>query len=205
MSGRFAYILAGWEGSAADSRVLYDALSKDFVVPTGKYYLADAGTVYPSESWFTIGYALSTQFLTPYRGVRYHLKEWAQIPDARPTTPKELFNLRHSSLRNVIERSFGVIKQRFPILKLGCEYSLNTQIKMFPALALLSNYIRAMEDDAEDVEYWDEDETNDNSENDCTETVGRTEDGRRAIAMRDVIAQRMWLDYQDYLQLRSSI
>ena len=49
MSGRFVYILAGWEGSAADSRVLYDALSKDFVVPIGKYYLADAGTVYTSS------------------------------------------------------------------------------------------------------------------------------------------------------------
>ena len=108
--------------------------------------------------------------------------------------PKELFNLQHFSLRNVIERSFGFIKQRFPILKLGCEYSLNTQIKMFPSLALLSNYIRAMEDHAEDVEYWDEDETNDNNtdtENDCTETIRRTEDGRRAIAMRDAIARCM--------------
>ena len=44
MEGRFVYILAGWEGSAADSRVLSDALSKDFIVPQGKYYLADAGT-----------------------------------------------------------------------------------------------------------------------------------------------------------------
>jgi hypothetical protein len=41
---KFIYILAGWEGSAADSRVLYDALTKDFVVPVGKYFLADAGT-----------------------------------------------------------------------------------------------------------------------------------------------------------------
>ncbi len=199
MSGRFVYILAGWEGSAADSRVLYDALSKDFVVPTGKYFLADAGTVYTS-SWFTIGYALSTQFLTPYRGVRYHLKEWAQVPDARPTTPKELFNLRHSSLRNVIERSFGILKKRFPILKLGCHYPLSKQIQMFPAMALLTNYIWTMEDDAEDVDNWDEDE-GDNTEEDCTEIVGRTEDGRHAIAMRDAITQRMWLDYQDYLQL----
>jgi len=68
-------------------------------------------------------------------------------------------------------------------------------------LALLSNYIQTMEDDAEDVEYWDEDETNNNTENDGIETVGRTEDGRRAIAMHDAITQHMWLDYQDYLQL----
>ena len=37
------YILAGWEGAAADGRVLADALSKDFVVPEGRYFLADAG------------------------------------------------------------------------------------------------------------------------------------------------------------------
>ena len=71
---------------------------------------------------------------------------------------------------------------------------------MFPAMALLTNYIQTMEDDAEDVDNWDEDE-GDNTEEDCTEIVGRTEDGRRAIAMRDAITQRMWLDYQDYLQL----
>ena len=44
IDGRFVYTFAGWEGSAADSRVLSDALSKDFVIPTGKYFLADAGT-----------------------------------------------------------------------------------------------------------------------------------------------------------------
>jgi hypothetical protein len=63
---RFQYVLPGWEGSAHDGAVLQDALSKDFVVPTGKYFLADAG------------YALSEGFLTPYRSVRYHLKEWAR-------------------------------------------------------------------------------------------------------------------------------
>ncbi|KAF3784579.1 hypothetical protein EJ110_NYTH24131 [Nymphaea thermarum] len=43
---RFHYVLAGWEGSATDSRVLYNALEHEtdpFVVPEGKYYLADGG------------------------------------------------------------------------------------------------------------------------------------------------------------------
>jgi hypothetical protein len=60
---RFCYVLAGWEGSAHDGRVLQDAFSKNFHVPKGKYYLGDAG------------YGLSEQVLTPYRGVRYHLRE----------------------------------------------------------------------------------------------------------------------------------
>ncbi|XP_035834022.1 uncharacterized protein LOC118482593 [Helianthus annuus] len=41
--------------------------------------------------------------MAPYRGVRYHLKEYS----TRPTlNAKELFNLRHASLHNAIERAF---------------------------------------------------------------------------------------------------
>jgi DDE superfamily endonuclease len=40
----FVYVLAGWEGSAHDVRVLEDAqLSYGFVIPKGKYWLGDAG------------------------------------------------------------------------------------------------------------------------------------------------------------------
>ena len=62
----FTYVLAGWEGSAHDSRVFDDARMKGLPILPGKFYLGDAG------------YALSWKVLTPYRGVRYHLKEWAQ-------------------------------------------------------------------------------------------------------------------------------
>ena len=57
------FSLAGWEGSAHDNCVLADAIAKGFKVPAGKYYLADGG------------YGITPQFLTPYRGVRYHLRE----------------------------------------------------------------------------------------------------------------------------------
>ena len=61
---QFSYVWPGWEGAANDNKVLQDARSRGgFVVPGGKYYLADAG--YPN----------SEELLTPYRGTRYHLKE----------------------------------------------------------------------------------------------------------------------------------
>ncbi len=41
----------------------------------------------------------------------YYLKE-TLLALQKPKNPKELFNLRHSSLRNVIERIFGVAKKR---------------------------------------------------------------------------------------------
>ncbi|KAL6660182.1 hypothetical protein ACP70R_002304 [Stipagrostis hirtigluma subsp. patula] len=101
---RFTYVLAGWEGSAHDSLVLQDALSRPagLKIPEGKFYLADAG------------YAARPGILPPYRGVRYHLNEFSGSRD--PTTPQELFNHRHSTLRTTVERAFGTLKNRFKIL-----------------------------------------------------------------------------------------
>ncbi|XP_034202766.1 putative nuclease HARBI1 [Prunus dulcis] len=89
---KFIYVLSRWEGSASDSRVLRDALARDnlFQVPSDNYYLVDAY------------YANGPGFLAHYRGTRYHLNEW--IGNNRPENYKELFNLRHSIARNVIER-----------------------------------------------------------------------------------------------------
>ncbi|OWZ23791.1 hypothetical protein PHMEG_0001246 [Phytophthora megakarya] len=58
-------------------------------LPEHMYLLADAG------------YGLQPQILTPYRGVRYHLKEFA-VGTGRPRTGKELFNLHHAKARNVV-------------------------------------------------------------------------------------------------------
>lgn len=41
----FLYVLAGWEGSAVDMRVLQDAMNKGFSIPRGKYYLCDTGYI----------------------------------------------------------------------------------------------------------------------------------------------------------------
>ncbi|KAG5119106.1 hypothetical protein JHK82_033526 [Glycine max] len=89
------YVLSGWEGSAHDSKVLSDALARKngLKVPQGKYYLVDCG--FPNRR----------KFLAPYRGVRYHLQDFAGHGND-PENEKELFNLRHASLRNVIERIF---------------------------------------------------------------------------------------------------
>ena len=63
---KFTYVLPGWEGSASDSRVYEYAREHDLDIPPGTYMLADAG--FPS----------CNALLVPYRGIRYHLKEWAQ-------------------------------------------------------------------------------------------------------------------------------
>jgi hypothetical protein len=61
---KFIYVLSGWEGSAPDSRLWADARQNDFPLLDDHYLLADAG------------FAISNFLCVPYRGVRYHLREW---------------------------------------------------------------------------------------------------------------------------------
>jgi hypothetical protein len=64
---KFTFLLAGWEGSAHDQRVLQDArCNHRLELPPGKFYLGDAG------------YSSSLLVMVPYRGVRYHLQEQRQ-------------------------------------------------------------------------------------------------------------------------------
>jgi hypothetical protein len=62
----FLYILSSQEGSAADARAYYHARIKDFNIPAGKYYLANAG------------FGACDKLLVPYHNVRYHLAEWGK-------------------------------------------------------------------------------------------------------------------------------
>uniref|UniRef100_A0A2N9ELA0 Uncharacterized protein n=1 Tax=Fagus sylvatica TaxID=28930 RepID=A0A2N9ELA0_FAGSY len=131
---KFCYVLAGWEGSAHDSRVLDDALhrSNGLKIPEGKYYLGDAG------------YGNRTGILSPYRKVRYHLQEFSDHP---PENARELFNLRHSSLRTTIERGFGVLKKRFRVLGAEPFWSFETQVEVVLACCVLHNHIMGVDPD----------------------------------------------------------
>ncbi|KAK3199756.1 hypothetical protein Dsin_023171 [Dipteronia sinensis] len=113
---KFKYVLPGWEGTASDSRIIKNALIREdkLIIPNGKYYLVDDR------------YMLRSGLIAPYRGVCYNLKEYSSHP---PENSRELFNLRHTSLYNAIERAFSVLKKRFPIIGSTTEpnYSTNTQ------------------------------------------------------------------------------
>ncbi|KAG5235385.1 protein ALP [Salix suchowensis] len=111
-----------------------------FIGRKGKYYLVDAG--YPNE----YGY------LGPYRGERYHFQDFRRRGE--PSGRRKVFNRAHSSLRNVIERTFGVWKQRWRILQCMPAYPYKTQVAIIVASMALHNYIRRRsQDDAVFVEY----------------------------------------------------
>ncbi|XP_042050431.1 uncharacterized protein LOC121795856 isoform X2 [Salvia splendens] len=127
---KFLFFLPGWEGLAADSRVLRDAVTRDggLRVTRGTYYLCDNG------------YANAARFLTPYKNVRYHLKEWG-VGAQRPQNARELFNLRHTRARNIMERAFAVLKMRWNILRSASFYPIKIQIRLIMACSLLHNFI----------------------------------------------------------------
>ena len=62
----FTYAMTGWDGASADTTLWHRAHQNDLQMPLGKYLLVDAG------------FGGSDTLLVPYRGVRYHLKEWHQ-------------------------------------------------------------------------------------------------------------------------------
>jgi hypothetical protein len=80
-------------------------------------------------------------FLPPFRREWYNLQTF-QHGQELPRTMRELFNYRHSSLRSVVERSFAVLKNQFPILYKMPPYPLPYQRLFVIACCTLHNFIR---------------------------------------------------------------
>eukprot|EP00102_Acyrthosiphon_pisum_P023339 XP_016660549.1 PREDICTED: uncharacterized protein LOC107883951 isoform X2 [Acyrthosiphon pisum] len=58
-----------------------------------------------------------------------------------------LYNESQIRTRNVVERSFGVWKRRFPVLSLGLRLQLKTVQAIIVATAVLHNICREMKED----------------------------------------------------------
>jgi hypothetical protein len=81
------------------------------------YYLVD------------VGYTNGPVFLSPFRSTLYHLKEWV-ASQQQPQNYKELYNLRHSRARNVVKRTFGLLKKKWAILRNCSFFSIEDQVHM---------------------------------------------------------------------------
>jgi hypothetical protein len=190
---KFTDMLCGWEGSTADSTLWIEAQRRGAIsTPEGKYVLGDAG--FPN----------CDQCLTPYRGVRYHLQEWAKA-NRKPQNKEELFNLRHSKYRNVVERIFGVLKNRFKILTKPRAFKMVPQLRCVSALAVLHNILVNIREEVDsgveidDAELYTEGDGDEelNAEQRSGEGYHITRrETTRANAKRDEIAELMWLDYE---------
>ncbi|KAL4340384.1 hypothetical protein GQ457_08G015210 [Hibiscus cannabinus] len=191
----FTFVCAGWEGTAHDTRVFVNAILSNrveqlsFPMPsTSKYYVVDAG--YPNIP----------EFLAPFRGQRYHSHDF--IGRHQPKGKEELFNMRHSSVRNVIERSIGVLKKRFAILRDMPNYPLRKQRYIPKACCTVHNFIRL---EAEKDELFEEGERENEQGFDDTEATsyGSNEEHvtfdmsqtAEMTLVRDKIATSLWTSY----------
>ena len=149
-------------------------------MPEEKFYLVDSG------------YANTSSFIAPYRGVRYHLSEFRGRRSY--ANYKELFNHRHAILRSHIERAIGVWKKRFPILKVGTFYPIESQVKIPAATVIFHNMIKSwngeegwldhLPSNIEESQYVNlsEGEVNHSTEPDSID----------GSSLRDQIALQMW-------------
>lgn len=117
----------------------------------------------------------------------------------RPQNAKELYNHRHSALRIVIERIFGVSKMRFPILAMMPSYPYKTQVMIVIACCVLHNIIRieSGEDDFY-AEYMLKERLERRMADDDADpqwTEPNANDRTQASNQRDHLAEWMYRDY----------
>jgi hypothetical protein len=99
------------------------------------------------------GYPNRDGYLAPYKGQRYHVQEWrhGHVPNGE----QEYFNYLHSSIRNVVERAFGVWKGKWRILFKMSSYPLDKQKMIVAATISLHNFTRENDVLDEDFERCD--------------------------------------------------
>ncbi|XP_042944692.1 protein ALP1-like [Carya illinoinensis] len=185
---RFTFIYAGWEGTAHDARIFMDALTRPGInfpwPPEGYYYLVDSA------------YPCTQGFLLPYPRVRYHRSE--RHGNRSFHGYQDYFNYRHSSLRNVNERSFSVLKKRFRILRSMNPYKPTNQRYIVVACCVIHNIIRTITPDDHIFRQFSnpnhyEGQTNVDNPNHILHTPDMSSGAAQAMAAtRESIAQPMW-------------
>jgi hypothetical protein len=139
--------------------------------------------------------------------------KWHTHQVHRPQTREELFNLRHSQLRNVVERIFGVAKKRFLVIAQGTRFDTEKQSRVQLAFAAIFNFLVMHDPNNTDFNFdpgasdelvWRNFDTAtglmSNNIGDEGEIPGApsTQETREAEAWRDGIAQDMWDQYVEY-------
>lgn len=184
-------MLPGTTGNAHDSRILARAVHSPeihFPEPTGEnYYLVDSG------------FAHRPGYMASYKGsdIRYHFQEFPSVSDGqrrRFRNARERFNFHHSSCRNVIERSFGVWKQRWKVLDRMPAYSIRMQTAVVVATMGIHNFLRRngqLDEGFRRAEEVDDDEVEIDLPDEQDEMAAEED----AIVEEDV----PWLQLRDYV------
>ena len=133
--------------------------------------------------------------MTPYCNVRYWLSDFRS--GGKAVGREEIFNLYHARLRNVIERAFGVVKARFPILKKMAPYSFAAQTKIVMTCFSIHNFLQQVSvADRLFSEYDTEEELESDSDNrnqgSTTNNFFTAADQEFMLQFRDHIANELF-------------
>lgn len=190
--GLFLYVLAGAEGSINDASLIREAYIRSFVIPDGRFYVADAG------------FRSRKGLIIPYPHVYYHLRDWDDI-GRKPQTPKELFNKRHAQLRTVVEHVFGRCKRKFKIIRSSApEYAFEDQVRIIYAVTGLYNFIQLEGKEPDGIGHvkglttWDLEALE--AARQCAD---RVISGQTGLNLWDMLAQWIWDAYDEYIVRRA--
>ena len=122
-----------------------------------------------------------------------------------PQNAKELFNLCHAGLQNVVECIFGMMKRQWRILLLVPEYRMDVQAHIPVALCAIHNFIQRLDPNALftsefQAECLEQMNTDDGNRDEsglvffADGPVGAAE-RQRAEEQHGHIAETMWQDY----------
>ncbi|CAD6890815.1 unnamed protein product [Tilletia caries] len=97
-------------------------------------------------------------------------------------------------MEHVVEQIFGVIQERFKILISGCDYDLQLQANVFPALAVIHNFISLNDPDdlihPDDMAEWIGEPSLETAGGELSNTAGTTRaEKERGEDMREKVAQ----------------
>jgi len=138
---------------------------------------------------------LRSGLMAPYKGVRFYLKEYSVHG---PEKAEEIYNHWHSSLRNVIERTFGVLKKRFFIISRMTEpfFPVDIVTEIILACCILHNYLMGVDPDERLIAEFDQEILNGDIHNEARNNANDSNaDARRGAILRTSIATRMWNYY----------
>lgn len=87
----------------------------------------------------------------------YPLKKYLITPILNPVSPvQDLFNTAQIRTRNVVERTFGIWKRRFPVLSVGLRNKIQSIQTIIVATTILQNIAQDQQDflpeEQEDIE-----------------------------------------------------
>lgn len=107
----------------------------------------------------------------------YALRHYVQVPMENPHNQVEiLYNESQIRTRNVVERTFGVLKRRFPILSLGIRGKGQLPEIITVACAILHNIARDFNE-----AHFDDNEVQDDNEVEINDIGRINEEGARAV------------------------